>query len=309
MTTVTAALVCDDVVMAKTSGREEQQVVRPDPEAHEVVQGFLVALVERRWRSALEIGRRFLTKRLASMAAAALLAVVAGFIWWPLIAAIVAGVGVLGSVSYAIGAQRLMYGERRRRAWAEVALLRERQRALRAEDLVDAVTVVLAKGESPLPKLRGRNDLVRVILRIRHLAGESHAAATHPQASNIQQRREASPPPIETASLERRRAARALELQEMDAEIQEKAVPSRSARDRLGEARSARRAAERAAFDADREARERASRGLPATTAPGTEMTFEIELDTHGGQDVRRVTRPTPEEIARPSEPTTPIDD
>lgn len=212
------------------------------------------------------------------------------------VVAIAAFVGVaIAAIVFAVFARRLYHLERSRRRWAAIALLRERQRRLKAEEGLDVVALVLAgdhESSSELHRIE-RPDVLQAFRALRGRRAQDRNDRI-PISARAAHRRDASPAPPDVEQLKRQRAAHMAERKALETEIQALAVPADS------ETREAAQIARRAAQEADRVALERHRRGQRPTMPASTEQRLEIGLRPDGTHDVRRLaSEPTPEEIAQ----------
>jgi len=224
------------------------------------------------------------------------------------IAVIACAVLCIVALAFVTGARRLMLKERAQRRWSQVAALRERQDRLRAEDALDLAALFLAgdrAARSELSKMRAP-QLAVAVRRLSHEYSTAMAEAqTRPgtTASAPHARRAASAVPpreVDTAALKRRRKARQLERDALEARVQALANTS----DRAAQEEAAKKyGSAKEALQADRDAWARSRRGAPATQRSGG-VQFELLSRLDGTQDVMHKPAPlSPEEIARQSPP------
>jgi len=268
--------------------------LEPGAAAQEAAKG----LVRRKWQQGRDLAVSWVTKEiLAFLGAAVIVSGAAVASTLPVLAVVGCAIVVLAAIAFVIAARRLLHLERSRRRWAEVGALRERQRALKAEDALDVVALVLSGDrESSRDLHRVARPEVRQALRVLQAQVSEARTASRPQPATASSRRAAKPQPPDVAGMKARRAARASEWEAVEQEIQALADPTDT------ESREAARAARRAAQEADHAVRERRRRGQRATVAPGNEINLEVAFGLDGHRDVRRPDpKPTPEEIARES--------
>jgi hypothetical protein len=224
------------------------------------------------------------------------------------IAVIACAVLCIGALAFVTGARRLMLKERSQRRWSQVAALRERQDWLRAEDALDVAALFLAGDRAvrtELSKMRAP-ELAVAVRRLSHEYSTAMAEAhTTPgtTASAPHARRAASavaPREVDTAALQRRRKARQLEREALEARVQALANTS----DRAAQEEAAKKyGSAKEALQADRDAWARSRRGAQATQRSGG-IQFELLSRLDGTRDVtQKPAPPSPEEIARQSPP------
>lgn len=256
------------------------------------------ALRAARYLSALV--RAWLPGHLGLMAASISAAAAAAVVALPALAAALLIAVALAGFVYAVVATRQMHGERSRRHYAALDVLRERQARLREENKLDVVTLALlgdreARGQ--LVRL-GRPDLTQAV-----------RAALQPRAEVLTRRRptdavrrSAPARKPDPAAAQRRVDARAAEQEHIVAQIDALLPPfDQRRKNRVDETRKEAAAARSAARAADRVAADRRRRGLPATVDPNQpRLALELSIDARGKRDVRTGTpAPSPEEIAK----------
>jgi hypothetical protein len=225
------------------------------------------------------------------------------------IAVIACAVLCIVALAFVTGARRLMLKERSQRRWSQVAALRERQDRLRAEDALDVAALFLAgdrAARSELSKMRAPDLSVAVrTLSNEYSTAMAEARKTPGATASARQgaRRAASAAPprkVDTAAVQRRRKARQLERDALEARVQALANSSdraaqQAAAEKYGSAKEA--------LQADRNAWARSRRGARATQRSGGGQ-FELLARLDGTRDVtHKPAPPSPEEIARQSPP------
>jgi hypothetical protein len=248
---------------------------------------------------------RWLPRALAGWLVAVVAGGVLAVVSMPLLAGVLLSAAAIVCVALALVARRQLYRVDGRRRWLEIPLLRERQHTLKAEQELDAAAHALATGDhrALLARRPRHPELLRAVMRLTYLAAEARAAE-RPTPQSADQHRDAAPRPVDVKPIERRMVAREHELVAIEAEIQALADPSdRGAQAKAAETRAQQRAAERAALEADRAARSRKRRGLPATVEPSHELGLQIDLTPDRVRNIQRAApQPLPEQIAQSSE-------
>lgn len=263
-------------------------------------------LGRRAWLRAIDALRVIFTVKSALIAVGGVGASVLAVLSLGALAGIACAAVTVGASVWAVFAGRLLIRERASARWAAIGVLRHEQRAVRAEAALDVVTLALAGDRTAMGRLHriGRPDLVRALRARDHALRQAAAGSTSARPSRADARAAAPPPAPDTKKVRRHLSEREAELKAIEARIQAYADPTDDAAIRRAEAfRAQAKAAHDAALKADREARDRRRRGLPATVPPGREVGLELEITPAGVRSVRRsAARPTPEQLAAGNE-------
>lgn len=217
---------------------------------------------------------------------------------------ILAIVGVVllsvAAVVSVVFARRLLHGERARRRWAEVAALRAKQDALRLQEAIDVVTLVLCGDRSArqdLHRIR-QPELAQALRVVQHQSAQARADE-RPQPRGHRIRQPAQPTPPDLKAIAARRRAGAKELEAAEARIQALADPTDDAGAALAdELREDAKGARKAALDATKLARDRRRRGVRATMRAGSANALDVKVGPEGVRDVQQRAVRSPEELA-----------
>jgi hypothetical protein len=248
-------------------------------------------------------GRAWFTGKLVALIVAGVVSVVGAFVALPWVVAAGCTIVVAAALTWAVAARRLMHVERARRRWQEVGLVRVELRAVRAERALAAAILDTAGHPADRRRAPVHPDVKRALAhRDARIRASAEEAAAGPRAANAEQRSSRpSPPAFDVEPVRARLAHLDAEIKALDAHIASLADTSdrpavQAARESAQEAREARNAA----LEADRLARDRRRRGLPATAAEG-EQVLRMTLDSAGNRNVtREPAASTPEQIAPP---------
>lgn len=274
----------------------------PDQEPGDAIADASRGFARRVSRYVLTWFRAWLPGHLTVMASSIVaVGTVAAVVLPALAAALLIALALAGFI-YAVVATRQMHGERSRRRFGEVSVLRERQARLREENKLDVVALALLGDREARGQLNrlGRPDLAQAVRAALQPRSEGVARRRPAEAA----RRSAPPRTPDPAAAKRRLVARAAEQEQVAAEIESLVAPSdEQAANRVEETRKEAAAARSAARAADRLVADRRRRGLPATVDPNqARVGLELSIDARGRRDVRKVApSPSPEDVAKVS--------
>jgi hypothetical protein len=285
-------------------------MVRGDQEPLDEAKRAMEAAIKPALASSYDHARQWISGAIVAFALGSAGIVVAAIVSaLDVIAVIACAALCIVATAFVTGARRLMVKERSQRRWSQVAALRERQERLRAEDALDVAALFLAGDRAARAELSHMRapELTVAVRRLSYEYTSAMAEARNTPDSTVGPRRAArrgadpAPPRgADTAWLQRRREARQLERDALEARVQALANSS----DRAAQKEAAERyGGAKEALQADRNAWARSRRGARATQRSGG-VQFELLSRLDGTRDVaQKPAPPSPEEIARQSPP------
>jgi len=230
--------------------------VSRDPEPLAAARRSGEQLARRQARILYERMRTWVSRELLYLLGAAVATSATAVFVLPALAAVACGLVSLAALVVAVFARRLMHGERARRRWAEVATLRERERAMRAEDALDVVALGLAGDPDSRAALLRDRELWQAVRALEDRLAQAFEAR-RPLQLTAEPKPGAPLSPPDIGGLRRRRAERHAGLSALRLEIRALEDPTDAKAAAAAEStRREERAARQAALAADRRARE-----------------------------------------------------